>query len=78
MDQWHGRDRFWTTLVDDTSAGSTSLLLHREESGSATLAAEIVFWDAAGQYFVQTFGGDVPLKIIELLITEAKEKIKFK
>jgi hypothetical protein len=82
LDRPHGIDRFWTTPpVDDVKAGCTTLRLHRESRespGNTVVAAEIVFWDAAGQYFLQTFNGDVPLTIIEALIAEAKEKIKYK
>ena len=80
LNQRHGRHRFWTTLVDDCKAGYTALRLHREsESPDQTeVAAEVIFWDSAGQYFLETFGEIVPLEIIETLIAEAKEKIKYK
>ena len=50
--------------------------LHRESSGRTTVAAEVIFWDAAGQFYVQTFNGEVPLAIMEALIAETKETIK--
>lgn len=79
MDRPHGRDRFWTTPpVNDREAGSTSLRLHRDSEGRSVIAAEVVFWDALGQYFLETFNGDVPLDIIEALIAEAKDKIRYK
>ena len=82
LDRPHGRDRFWTApVVDDCTAGCTTLRLHRESHENpedTAVAAEVIFWDAAGQYFLQTFNGDVPLDIIEALIAEAKEKIKYK
>jgi len=31
-----------------------------------------------GQFYLETWHGDIPLAIIEELIEEAKEKIKFK
>ena len=52
--------------------------LHRETEGRTVVAAEVVFWDAAGQYFLKTFNGDVPLDIVEALIVEAKDKIRYK
>ncbi len=79
MDRLHGKDRFWTTLpVGDREVGSTTLRLYRETEGRAVVAAEVVFWDAAGQYFLETLNGDVPLDIIEALIAEAKDTIKYK
>lgn len=62
----------------DRTAGFTALRLHRETDGKTAVIAEVVFWDACGQYSLQTFNGDVPLDIIEPLILEAKETIKYK
>lgn len=79
MDRLHAKDRFWTTPpVVDCEAGSTTLRLHRETEGRAVVAAEVIFWDAAGQYFLETFNCDVPIDIVEVLIAEAKDKIKYK
>jgi hypothetical protein len=68
--------------------GFTALRLHRETvtgydlqpvaDGQAAVVAEVVFWDAAGQYFLETFNGDVPLEVVEELIAEAKDKIRYK
>lgn len=77
MDIRHATGRFWTTpVVTDRRAGSTVLRLHRERAGSRVVAAEVVFWDADGQFFLETFNGDVPLAVIEALITEAKDQIR--
>jgi hypothetical protein len=76
MDKQHGNTRYWTTLVEDRKEGFAGLRLHQERSGNVSDAAEVIFWDAAGQFSVQTFGGDVPLTILEALIEETKGAIK--
>lgn len=75
MNRQYGRARFRTIFVEDRKGGSASLLLHRESEGLVTVAAEMIYWDAAGQFYVETFG-EIPLAIMEALIAEAKETIK--
>ena len=77
MDRQHGRHHFATIpLVVDCIDGFTALRLCETLNGSKTICAEIVYWDACGQFLLQTFAKEVPLEIIEDLIAEAKEKIK--
>jgi len=38
--------------------------------------ARIIFWDACGQFVLETFGAEIPLGIVEEFIAEAKAKIK--
>lgn len=77
MDVRHATGRFWTTpVVTDRRAGSTALRLHHERAGAQVVAAEVVFWDADGQFSLETFNGDVPLAVIEALIAEAKDRIR--
>lgn len=66
--------------------GSTTLRLHCETVTEPDLrpvtdrqeivSAEVVYWDAAGRYFLRTFVEDVPLEAVEALIAEAKELIR--
>ena len=37
--------------------------------------ASVIFWDACGQFFVETFSTDVPLEILEALIAETRERV---
>ena len=79
LNRQHGRHRFTTIPpVIDRKEGFTALRLYREQDGCSYRCAEVVYWDACGQYFMETFDGDVPIDIIEELITEAKELIKYK
>jgi hypothetical protein len=54
------------------------LRLHREGPAGKGVAAIVVYWDSAGQFFFETVNGDVPLNIVESLIAEAKDAIKLK
>ena len=85
MDEPFGIHRYWTSLpVASREEGSTTVHLHRETDHPlfakfSGVVAEVVFWDAAGSYYLQTFDGHgVPLEIIERLVAEAKEVIRYK
>ncbi|ODA30312.1 hypothetical protein A6X21_00020 [Planctopirus hydrillae] len=79
MNQKHGIHRFWTEPIEvNCKAGNTTLRLYRETENRVTVAAEVVFWDAVGQYYLETLNGDLPLEIIEELIIEAKNVITHK
>jgi hypothetical protein len=77
LERQHGRHHFVTIpLVIDCTDGFTALRLNETVNGITTICAEVVYWDACGQFVLQTFGKEVPLEIIEELITEAREKIR--
>jgi hypothetical protein len=79
MNRPFGRLHFWTTSpVSNCCDGFTALRLHRDLDGTTALVAEVVFWDAVGQYFLQTFQTDVPVEIVEALIAEANDLIPYK
>ena len=71
-----GHERYWTSPVADREAGFAGLQLHRDRFGEITVAAKVVFWDAAGHFAVETHNGDVPVDIIEALIAETKERVR--
>jgi hypothetical protein len=84
-----GRYGFWTdSPVTNREKGCTALRLHHEtvkgldlkpaSDREAAIVAEVVCWDDPGHYHLKTFNGDVPFEIIEALIEEAKETIKYK
>ena len=64
--------------------GFTAIHLYRETDHPVVgkfygIVAEVVYWDAVGHYCLQTFDRyGVTLEIIELLMAEAKELIKYK
>ena len=71
--QWAGI-RYRTSFVQDTVDGFAGVRLHQEKAGVESIAAEIIFWDAAGQFFSQTFS-EVPLNVLEGLIAETKTAV---
>ena len=78
MERQHGYQRFWTIRFDDVEEGCSGFKLHRESFGETAVVAVVTFWDAAGQFFIETLGSDIPVLVAEELIREAREKIKVK
>jgi hypothetical protein len=58
--------------------GSASVELYRRVEGTESRVAQIIYWDAVGQFFVEKFNDELPLEILEELIAEAKQSIKTK
>lgn len=71
-----GREHLWTTFVQDRADGFVGLQLHCELDGRTAVVAQVLFWDASGQFFVQTFDRDVPVEILEAVIAEARERVR--
>ena len=76
MDRQFGVYRFWTSRIEDRDEGWAGLNLHRQEGEQTAVAARVIFWDACGQWYVETLNGDAPVEIIEDLIAEAKALIE--
>lgn len=62
-------------LIEDIEGGMIGYELYRLEDGKEILNAQVFYWDASGQFFVETFNEDVPLVILEKLICEAKKLV---
>lgn len=53
--------------------------LYADRDGEGTeRVARVVFWDAYGDFFFETFGTDVPAIVAEQLIAEARSSIKIR
>jgi hypothetical protein len=76
MNRDYGDAYYVSALAEDKAQGWIALELHRTQRGKKDRIARIVFWDASGQFFVETFNADVPLAILEELIAEAKATIR--
>jgi len=76
MKRRHGAYQFESEYAVDLLGGWSGYDLHRAGNGSRIRVARIAFWDASGEFVVETFDGDVPLVILEELIVEAKETIR--
>ena len=75
MEKTCGDAEYTTELISDNAAGWTALVLHKRRKDTTIPAARVVFWDAAGQFYLEA-SVEVPLAIVEELIVEAKSKIK--
>lgn len=65
-----------TELVSDHEEGWIALQLHRQAGGQCSVVARIVFWDAEGQFVLETSNNELPLDIVEEFINEARTMIK--
>jgi hypothetical protein len=76
MDRQFGEYRYVSSFVRDCQEGYAGLEMYRHANGKNERVATVIFWDACGQFFVETLGADVPLEIIEALIAETKTVVK--
>jgi hypothetical protein len=78
MDRVYGKARYTSCRTKNKDEGYEGFDLVRVENGETKSVARVVFWDANGQFWVETFGTDVPLIILEELIAETKENVKIR
>lgn len=71
----HANVIYQTEQFDDSKSGSAGVKLLIVANGVTTCVARITFWDAAGQFFMEMTGAEVPLSVMESLIAEAKKSI---
>lgn len=76
MKRTHGMFEFESEYVESRRDGWSGFDLYRSGSDARRRVARVVFWDADGQFALETFEGDVPLVVVEALIEEAKTSIK--
>jgi|GEM_PF-1704373 len=65
-----------TILIEDHKDGYAGLELYRTDREKKECVAKIIFWDACGQFVMETFSTEIPLNIVEEFIAETKAKIK--
>ena len=78
--EWdYAEHRYSTKLVADNRDGFAGLELHRtlrrDPADAPKRVAQVVFWDAAGQFFIETFGTDIPVAVAERLIAEVRSAL---
>jgi hypothetical protein len=77
MDRQYSIYRYSTWLVHDNKEGNSALELHMtRKDGTVDRVARVVFWDAYRDFFFETFGHQIPVKIAAQLMIEAEETIK--
>jgi len=72
MDLVHGAVRYISRMKENDMEGWCAMELEARRQDSSSCAARVVFWDASGEFCVETFGAQVPLTVFELLIREAR------
>jgi len=72
---WAGA-HYSTIFIEDNNDGYAGLELYCTRQVEKHRVARIIFWDACGQFVLETFGSEIPLNIVEEFIAETKTKIK--
>lgn len=75
MNRAYADAHYTTRFVEDIKDGFSGLELFRDRAAKNERVARILFWDASGQFYFETFNTDLPLMIVEEFIAEAKELI---
>jgi hypothetical protein len=78
MNRDYGNAHYTTFSVNDRIEGCAGLELYRIINGEKKRVARVIFWDASGQFFFETFNVDLPLEIVEQLIAETKAFIRIR
>jgi hypothetical protein len=75
MDKEYGDSRYQSRFVEDRQEGFAGYRLMRTRFGESKDVAQVTFWDAAGQFYIETFGEDIPFAIARELMAEAEQNI---
>jgi hypothetical protein len=80
MDRQYSIYRYTTRIVEDNKEGSSALELHQtsDKDGSTKRVARVVVWDAFPDFFIETFGSQIPAVVAEQLLAEARSTIKIR
>jgi hypothetical protein len=70
----HGNATFSTETKQDNAEGWIGVHLVRDVGGTRTHVASVTFWDAMGQFSI-VVTTEVPLTIVEEMITEARRLV---
>ncbi|WP_127682680.1 hypothetical protein [Inhella crocodyli] len=75
LDREYEGVRYSTLVASDVMRDGIALELHRHWQNQDNVVAEVFFSDEVGKWTLSTFDCDVPLELIEQLISEAKERL---
>ena len=76
MDRDYGNARYKSRFVSDNRQGFAGLELNCKCGSEQACVARLLYWDSCGRFYFETFSSQIPLEIVEELISEAKSKIK--
>ena len=68
--------QYVTCLFNDATEGFAALELNATSEGESRQIGRITFWDAAGQFYIEMTGPEIPLEVLEKFIVEAKRVIQ--
>ncbi len=75
MNRRHGVYLFESAWVENQDEGWVGMDLYCTYEGKKDRVARVIYWDATGEFTVETMVREVPLAILEALIVEAKATI---
>ena len=67
--------RYTTLVASDIQRDGIGLELHWHYGSQDNVVAEVFASDADGSWIVNTFDCDIPLELLEELISEAKQRL---
>jgi len=78
MDRDYSDSHYTTRRVDDDGGGFAAMELYRNRRSARRnlRVARVVYWDACGDFFLETFDADLPVRLAEALMAEARATIK--
>lgn len=76
MDRGWAEYRYTNEFFENLKDGCAGLRLHRVKNDLVEHVATVTYWDAMGQFFIETNNTDVPVEIIQELISETTATIK--
>ncbi len=76
MDRVWAQYRFTTEFFEDMKDGCAGLKLYRAKDGAVEHVATVTYWDAIGQFFIETHQTDIPVEIAEDLIAESAATVR--
>jgi hypothetical protein len=62
--------------VEDNKDGFAGFVLFRTRAGKKEKVASVIYWDAMGVCYIDTFGKGIPLSLAEELIAETKATLE--
>lgn len=71
MERTYAGGKFTSVKIASRKDGFSGRELVCEEEGTKRTVAKVVFWDADGQFSIETMG-ELPLVVLEEFISEAK------
>lgn len=75
MEIYYCDDFYHTRHFQDNKAGCEGLELHCTAKNETQAVAKITFWDASGQFFIETSASEIPLEVMEKFICETKSLV---